>query len=215
MKFLKEILVFLIIQALGWGGSWYLRSNDINYLNHYILFGIYFLFISLILLYIFRNEIKPFLNTPTIYQVILLISTLSLAAILYSILSSIPSILQVQSIFASNSYFLTFDFRYLFSKSFEILFQQTTVLIFLSILSNKIKSFKKIQSIFFIFPILHLVNYVYLPIFEATFLFIGSILASLSFPYIILKKKDGFLYTYCLHWGYYLVGELIILIIYY
>lgn len=209
----KEILLFLLMQAFGWGGFWFLRSNGVNYIDNYLLTVIYFVFVCSLFIYLFRDLIREDVFRPSKLQVLLFFLFYLISSIVYYVFSNyynLPSLLaQFNSV-----YLLTLDFRYLLTKTFEIFFQQLTILILILLLHQKI-SLRKITYLFLIiFPLLHLVNYIYMPFLFASILFVGSILGALFFPYLILKVRDGFIYTYLLHWSFYLLVDIILIIKY-
>ncbi len=96
------------------------------------------------------------------------------------------------------------DYKYLFSKSFDILFQQTMVVILtLLLLKNKFSILEIIFLFAFIFGSIHLGQYVYSGKFFGTYYLIFSMVSAIIFPILILKVNYGFVYTYSIHWLFY------------
>ncbi|MFA5651945.1 MAG: hypothetical protein WC933_01105 [Candidatus Paceibacterota bacterium] len=187
----------------------YLQPQGIDYENRYILTSVYFLLIIVALTSIFKKEIGNYVDnfsakdllimvifsvavTSIYYFVSLLIEGNSL----YAIKNSLPPILQL-------------DDKFLVTKAFEIMFQQTFFMISIYYLFNNNVS-KKIDMILFglyamfiHFPILFVDSSM------GKILFGVSFFAGLIFSYCITKSKKGFIYSYMIHFGFYVVLAMI------
>lgn len=101
-------------------------------------------------------------------------------------------------IFATPWYFLP--------KSVEILVQQTLITATILALSEYFTTIRRISLVFAgTFGLLHAVIYLVssAPSQHATFMTLGAIVSALVFPYLILRVKNGFLYSYMIHWLFY------------
>ena len=210
----KEILWFLIIQSIGWGGFSFLRSHGINYIDNYLITTIYFINLNLLCIYLFRDIFKEKLSKPSKLQIALFLIFFIILGFVYYICGNSSNLPNLLKKFPEIS-LINFNFRYILTKSFEILFQQITI-IFLILLMHKNKVSLKNMTIFFatIFPLTHLVNYFFTTTLFALIFQVASIIGGLTFPYLIIKIKNGFLYTYLLHWTFYLVLKIILALIY-
>lgn len=107
-----------------------------------------------------------------------------------------------------------FDNKYLFSRSIDILFQQSLIIISYVLLYSAGFSilFITIYSIILCF-FTHLGLFLFMKKepFTVWFLTISSTITCIIYPYLILKVPYGFVYTYILHWinGYVLLGILL------
>ncbi len=94
---------------------------------------------------------------------------------------------------------------YLLVKTIEILFQQVLiVLLVLTLASYRDDMWFVAKAYAFIFSIVHLALVPRLGIAYTALFFGASLLSALVFPYIILKVKNGFVYSYIVHWSAYL-----------
>lgn len=210
----KEILWFLIIQSIGWGGFSFLRSHGVNYIDNYLITTIYFINLNLLCIYLFRDILKEKWPKPSKLQIALFLIFFIILSFVYYICennSNLPNLLKK---FPEIS-LINFNFRYILTKSLEILFQQITI-IFLILLMHRNKVSLKNITIFFatVFPLTHLVNYFFTTTLFALIFQVASIIGGLTFPYLIIKIKNGFLYTYLLHWTFYLILKIILALIY-
>ena len=143
----KEVLWFLIIQSIGWGGFFFLRSHGINYIDNYLITTIYFINLNLLYIYLFKDILKEKWSKPSKLQIALFLIFFIILSFVYYICgnsSNLPNLLKE----FPEIYLINFDFRYILTKSFEILFQQITI-IFLILLMHKNKVSLKNITIFF------------------------------------------------------------------
>jgi hypothetical protein len=94
---------------------------------------------------------------------------------------------------------------YLLVKTIEILFQQVLiVLLILTLASYKDDTWFVSKAYAFIFSVVHLALIPRLGLAYTALFFGASLLSALVFPYIILRVKNGFVYSYIVHWCAYL-----------
>lgn len=209
-EILKDLGIFFILFSAGWYIYSAFRINGINYIEGFWITSIYFILLSGVYLLIFKKELKKYIRKPDTFEIISLIGLYIISFVLFSYFDN-SKLVDATKESLPGFIFASFDFRYLLSKSCEILFQQTSILILILLLQKAHQSIKKTTMyLLLIFPPMHLINIFYMPIEYAMILFIGSIFGAIFFPYLILKEKDGFFYTYILHWGFYLVVEIFI-----
>ncbi len=214
MKIFQEILFFLLIQIIGWSGFFILRSYGINYIDNYIITILYFSLVCSLLIYLLKIEFKKYFFIPNKIQIFSLSVFFIVSSIIYYYFGNNPKLIPLNLIHP-EVYLLTLDFKYFLTKSLEILFQQLTFLFVILLLFEKLKSIKVVTIILVILlQLTHLFNFIYMPFKFAMIFQIGALFGSLIFPYLILKNKDGFVYTYILHWGFYLLVDLVFIFYY-
>lgn len=208
--YIHTIIIFLLIQIIGWGLFLFLRNNNINYIDNFLITAGYFLALSVSLLLLFKERIKKYLTKPSWKQIFLIIGFFTITSIIYWALGYAPKTQIISDSIPKIVYLMSFDHRFILTKSSEILFQQASVLVFIALLREKFKEKNDLIVILLtIFPTIHLVNFFYIPFLFSTFFFIGAALASFIFPYIIIDRKNGIIYTYLLHCLYYLIFQII------
>jgi len=187
----------------------YLTPQGIDYLNRYILTSIYFLLIIVALTSIFKKEVDGYVDNfsprdllTMVFFSICVISIyyftnlLTEGSPLNAIKNNLPSILQL-------------DGRFLVTKAFEIMFQQTFFMISIYHLFNNNVSKNKDMFLFGLYAM-----FIHLPILfinssMGKILFGVSFFAGLIFSYCITKSKKGFLYSYMIHFGFYVILAMI------
>lgn len=111
---------------------------------------------------------------------------------------------------APHVYWLRMDARYLVSKTFEILFQQTMLWILVLMLREAGFGVRELTLVAVpVFGIVHVPIAMLVGRFFGIYYFVSSLFAGLIFPYVILTWPDGFLWSLICHWGYYLVSQLL------
>lgn len=198
------LVIWILFWFIGWGGWYLIPKNRRNYIKNYVIVSIYFCGVSLILIYAFRNNLENLTKNLSIFPLIILI---------------VFFIINFLAFFLSNKYirkpielvekystvhFLSMDYRYLLSKSFEIFFQQILVISLIVILHNQGLGIIWITIIFtFLFGFAHTPMLRIRKDIFGIIIFIASICSSFLFPFLILTFNYGFVYTYILHWMFY------------
>mgnify|MGYP000350859647 CR=1 FL=1 len=104
----------------------------------------------------------------------------------------------------SDITFLTLDYRFLVSKSFDILFQQILIISLVMMLNQEGLSTLAISLIFAV-----MFGFGHVPILKihkglfGYFYLVASLISSFLFPYLIINYTYGFIYTYIAHWMFY------------
>lgn len=96
---------------------------------------------------------------------------------------------------------------YFLPKAAEILLQQVLILIFIQELSDRFSSLKTVIMVYaLLFGSMH-VAYVFIsgmPVPYGIIITLGAVLSSLVFPFLIIKVRAGFVYTYTIHLLFYI-----------
>ena len=126
---LKDIAVWMLLWFCGWGIYYLLLAHDVNYLTSPLVCALYFSAASLTIIAFYRNVF--FSTARLVSPASWFMAALSIAAalavyILLPVFIPAPETLILRN---PDMFFLRLDTAYLFSKPFEIVFQQ--VLIFL------------------------------------------------------------------------------------
>jgi hypothetical protein len=106
------------------------------------------------------------------------------------------------------------DYRYLFSKSFELLFQQIMIVVLILSIHRMTTTMIHVIVIYgVIFSLAHLPIYPFIGTNEKAFrvfYLVASITSAILFPLLILKVDYGFVYSYAIHLSFYTLAALIL-----
>ena len=203
---------FLRIFGLSfiWISAWafpilYLQPRGINYINNYLITSLYFLLIILFLTTVFKRQIGEYVEkfsprdllVMSLFSVCVVIAyhfidLLSEGSVLNNIKNNLPQVFQMNE-------------KFLVTKSFEIMFQQTFFMICIYYLfNNKISSYID-MFIFGIFTLIIHIPIIFVIGSVGKILFAVSFFAGIIFSYCITKSKVGFIYSYMIHFGFYVL----------
>jgi hypothetical protein len=196
---ISDIGYYVFLPALGFGGGY--NANPIQITIYYSLW----LVLAVFSFWNIYSEWKMVENRLVTYIFVLIASAVIVLYLTY-ILPSFPAITWAKSwkppselLFATPWYFLP--------KSIDILLQQLLVTAMVLAFSFQKYSLRTISiwcAILFGGAHLLLVfgggGMIYVTTFTA-----AAVVASFIFPYLILRVKNGFVYSYFLHWLFYAV----------
>lgn len=110
---------------------------------------------------------------------------------------------------APHVYWLRMDWRYLVSKTFEIAFQQTMLVSLVLLLAAHGLSAAQITAIAVpVFGIVHLPIARLVGRFFGFYYLASALVAAAIMPAVVLWKSDGWVYSFTLHFLYYLGSQL-------
>lgn len=101
---------------------------------------------------------------------------------------------------------------YFFSKMFEILLQQILVIALIEILAQRYRDIGVISVLYALgFGLAHFLLFFQNtnPLFADVYV-IAAMCSGFVMPYLILRVSNGFLWTYLLHWGFYVALALVL-----
>jgi len=149
MIFYLEIALWAALWLIGFGiFFFYLNKKGITYTSFYFATALYFLITTLLLVIPFKSLLLPVLQDFTLTPFVLLGLSFIIEIMVYFCAHRFLK-KPVRFIHEHPSqYFLKMDYRYLFSKSFEILFQQALIVIFVLILNEYSFSLFQIMILF-------------------------------------------------------------------
>jgi len=201
---LQYFISWVLFWTLGWLGIHFLPKERTNYEKNYIFVSVYFLIISVIMIFYYKDiiyEIYKYLNFFSFFLIVgfFVFNLLSYRFANKYLIRPAEKLLKYADI-----YYLHFDKRYIISKSFDILFQQILIIVLVFLLRNNGLNLLWISILFAImFGVGHIPALRLHKSFFGILIFTASILSSFLFPYLILTYKYGFVYTYIAHWLFY------------
>ncbi len=210
MQTLSSILSWIILWFYSWYGWLLLVKRGINNVITYRITALYFLFLTILVWFFYHNHLNNFLrNLPfRIFPFYLLICFFAITIGIYYFSQKLFGKTFLAAHRKNNLFSAMMDFRFLFAKSFDILFQQLLFLcLVLSLKESFQNNFLTIISCGIIFGGVHL------PLLKikynsiTNYLVICSFIAGTIFSALMLFFPYGIIYSYILHWSFYvLVG---------
>ncbi len=205
--FLTDLIYWIIFWLLGWGIFFLLWKKYLHYILHPFLVALHFLLFTILSIILFKKELIPLVDGFTIVPFALLflviMITIGVYFLSHSYLTRPTKLIEKYP----REFFLAMDYRYMFSKSFEILFQQVMVVILVLLLWEEGLNIVSICALFAtVFGIVHIPLIRTEGWFFGCFFTVSSALSGILFPPLILKVHYGFVYTYTIHWVYYTVS---------
>lgn len=206
MKTFLKIAGLSSIWFLVWAVFYlYLVPQGIDYLNEYILTSIYFLLVIVALTSIFKKQVDGYVDNFSPRD-LLMMALFSICVIsIYYLTHILADGSSLDAMKNNLPDMLHLDERFLVTKAFEIMFQQTLFMISIYYLfKNNIFKYKNMLLfglflMFIHFPI------IFVNLSMGKILFAVSFFAGLIFYYCITKSKKGFLYSYMIHFGFYVI----------
>jgi hypothetical protein len=211
MEVILKLVVWLAIWFLVWLTYYFLSNKKMNYVKQYPLTAGFFFLVSFALVTVFSKDlyflIKPgFQILPFLFLILLFIFN----AVAYRYIGSVFPQYKKAFELDGTLYFAKFDNKYLFSKSFEILYQQIMIALLVIWLISSGFSFIIAVLIFAIFFGLgHVLLFFYYKKSVSLFFLVASIISSFVFPFLILKVEWGIIYSYIFHWIFYIFAGFI------
>lgn len=198
-KILVWILCWIFIKGIFYAFS----KKGFLYIKQYKGITLYFFLASIVVYWIFQTDITFLVSKVNIQDVILL----TIFFIVISSIYLISPLIFTKKQLDSNALALTkMDLRYLFAKSFEIVFQQLLIIALVSILKHA-----GIETLFIYITFSVLFCSLHLPLMKirgkrfGMYFSIAALISGFFFPYFITHFSNGYVYSYMLHWGFYLV----------
>ncbi len=193
-----------------WFGVWaffifYLEPHGVDYIHNYLFTCLYFLLAIIYLTTAFKEQIGAYVEkfSPT-DLLIMAIFSLSVSLIYYftALLSQHSPLAAFSSHLPSA---LALDYRFLLTKSFEIMFQQCFFMVSIYYLFNNNVSKKIDMLVFGCYTFLIHIPIYFIPDTMGKVLLPVSFFAGIIFSYCITKSKRGFMWSYMIHYGFYVL----------
>ncbi len=209
------LLAHTTLLILMWFGTWaffffYLFSRGINYIDHHEVTTLYFLFVIITVIGLFGNRLALFVadydKLP--FGILAAAFLLNIAIYYYTpLFLRRPTTLIRKN---PSAFFLTFDYRYLISKTFDILYQQIFVILLVAALDRMGFTIPQIIGAFaLLFGLIHVPLVFVEGRFWGLYHTTAALLSAIVFPPLILMVPYGFIYTFIIHWGFYTLSGLL------
>ncbi len=210
-----QLFFDLMLWFIVWISVWaffllYLIKHGISYTKGFWKTSLYFLGAIFLPLIFFGDKINSIVQIDNNFPTFTILATFLFTLVIYYVA---PKILKRPNNLIRNSpnaFFLLLDFRYLISKTFEIIFQQVGIIILIVILLELELS---LSMIIFMFAILfggaHIGLFKTEGKFWGSYFFIFSIFSAFLFPILILNVNYGFIYAFIVHWIFYIISGVV------
>lgn len=206
MNAFKKVLGLSFIWFSVWAVFiFYLEPNGIDYIHNYILTCIFFLLAIIYLTSAFRQQIGEYVDR-FVPKDLLIMALFSLGVSLIYYFTAIFS--QHASFYAIHDHLpaaLSLDYRFLITKSFEIMFQQCFFMVSIYYLFNNNVSKKTDMLVFGFYTFLIHIPAIFVPYTMGKIVLPVSFFAGIIFSYCITKSKKGFMWSYMIHYGFYVI----------
>lgn len=202
-----DISVWILLWLVGFGLFNFLRKRGMTYTAKPTLVVLYFLASTgMVILYFYEKVFSASSFFSLTAMSVLLVMYAAAFLTYYFSHKYLQKPTQLIEKY-NDQYFIKMDYRYLISKSFDILFQQTLIFILVILLSEQGIDLSKIVLVFvLVFGIIHVVNIPVAGKLFGIYYFIASVIGAFLFPILILKVEGGLVYSYILHFFFYTIS---------
>lgn len=202
-----RICIWLTLWIIVKGIFYRFFERGESYVKNPLRTSIYFLGASCVVYLLFSSEVVPFLSTITFKSRIILLFFLLGAFLYYKLFDAY---LHLRGVKRHHLLLAQISQKYLFSKLFDVLFQQLEIIVLVSLLQSLNVSFNVIVCIFAIlFSLLHI------PLIKlkgrnfGIYFTLSAVISAFVFPYYILFVPGGVLYSFMIHITFYLFSGVI------
>lgn len=202
------MVIWFLLWLLTFGSLDALRKSDITYMKRWGWIIPLFLIPALLAIVYFRPLLAAASQQVTKTPLLVLLAAYLLTFLLYALAKKY--LRKPVKLIKENPqvYFITLDYRYLLCKPFDLLFQQTMVIIGVLWLAQRgLSLFTIIMCFIFLFGLLHLLWIHRAGKIFGRYFFLTSLLGAIVFPLLILKVEGGFLYSYLAHFLFYTISS--------
>ncbi|MBU6370629.1 MAG: hypothetical protein KGH93_00600 [Patescibacteria group bacterium] len=202
----KKVLGLSVLWFSVWGFLiLYLEPHGIDYVHNYVITSLYFLLVIVYMTNAFKDEIGAYVDRFEPSDL--------LAMTLFAVFVSV--VYYVTAAYAGHSplFFLRdripdalkLDYRFLITKSFEIMFQQCFFMISIYYLFDNNVSRIADMLLFGVYTMLIHVPILFVPTSSGKILFAVSFFAGVIFSYCITRSRRGFVWSYMIHFAFYVL----------
>lgn len=200
-----------------WFGSWsiwlYLVKKGINYIQTYRIALFYFLFLCLVVWRVYKPPLTIFfLSIPlNIFPFYLLAIFFIIASGIYYFSRRIfdKEMLHIYK-HKPHFFFAAMSYKFLLAKSFDIAFQQLLFLSLVTSLSQWLHPWQIITTSALLFGSVHLPLFVIKRTSVSVYFTCFSFIAGGLFSTLILTLPYGFVYSYIVHWSFYISAAIML-----
>ena len=209
-SFIAELGILACLWLAGWGVAFWLIRKGITYVENYLITSLAFLSFSALLVVSFGRRYEPLTRNPTALPFLVLLLAVVVTIALYAVCPRYfkrPDALIAKH---PEEFYLRMDYRYLVSKSFEVLFQQLVIVaLTLLLAATGLTRTGIVLAFLVLFGLLHLPMLRVIGGGLGIYYTIASATLAVVFPLLILRVHYGFVYSYAAHWfSYMLAGAL-------
>jgi len=205
-----NILTLCIVWSFCWIFTYsfadiILKPLNIDYQSNYFILIFYFLVMTILSIFIFKSEVLILKEVKIFNYHLMIILCLFIVLTIYFGLQIPITDGKILNIKKSGFLYPLLTYQTALSKAFDIIFQQTLILILLRNLTNfynnKINVIKIFGTIFFIIhiPLFFTMSY------TALLFIIPSMIAGFIFSYLIIYFKNGIIYSVSTHMVFYII----------
>jgi len=203
-----NIILNVIIWLVAWIAIRLIFENfsrkGKSFTDDYVKTSLFFLFISIFTVIIFRQMFANYLVNFSITPVVLLVILFAADAFTYQIMNSKYDCRNKFAKAKSPNAYLSMDYRYLIAKTLDILYQQLLIFVLVMILASTNLIPALIILLFAIlFVAAHIISLRILGSFFGKYFIVASLAAGLIFPTLILYVNTGLVYSFLVHWIFY------------
>lgn len=191
------------------GFRFLLHARGIDYIQYFWITALYFFSAAAVTMLVFGSRMleiaRDFSWTPVVMLFFCMAALLAIHIVVPRLVAAPEAYFNTYP----DRYYLRIDWRRFISKSADILAQQVFIILIVLFLRDAGLSLLQIPLVFFVlFGILHI------PLIVSEsgiwrWVFSGIVVVfSFGFPVLILTVHYGFVYTYLLHWLFYIVMSL-------
>ena len=214
-QLLFDFIEWIFLWVFFWGVFKLFLLKHIDYIKHYLLTSLYFLFVTVIIAYIFKNDLVDIFSRFSIIPLIVLGITIIFHIVLYLYISKY--IKEPKNYFElhPDRQYLSLNFKRLFSKSVDILAQQIFIILLAVFLQSA--GLNLVQTILIfaaIFGLAHVPLIFIENSWHSWYFTFSAILSAVAFPVLIIEIPYGFVYSYIVHWLFYTITAIGFWIVY-
>ncbi len=201
-----DLLLWIFLWSALWFGFSLLNKIGVDYIRRFYFTIVYFLSVSILILFFFWGEFSRFVRIKfnlipfILIPVLFVFNALAYKFIRLKFKRPKKLINDYRGVF-----FLKLDDKYLVSKSFEIFFQQVLIVLLVALLQDHGFSLFRIMIVFaLLFGIAHAYLIHSKGRLFGSFFIVSSVLSAVIFPFLIIRVPWGFVYSYFVHWLFYI-----------
>jgi len=188
--------------------------RGINYVKRFPVTCLYFLVLSAVIAGLFRTTLARVGADLSLTPFVVLALAYIITIVVYRVAR--VHLTKPRQLIERNPYeqFLTLDYRYLLSKSFELLFQQIMIVLLILTIYDVAPALIHVIVVYgVLFSLAHLPIYPFIGTNEKVFrvlYLVASITSAVLFPVLILRVELGFVYAYAIHLSFYTLSALLL-----
>lgn len=194
----KNVFKIIFFWFLAHASIWMIFFTLISHSSLFISMA-YFASLCLVFIYLFKDIFIDLIAKTKRQDVILIIISLSLHAITYWICNQyLTAPLELMK--TSTASFIQVSSYFIWAKPLDSLLQQIMIVVLVTKLSKQNVRMRSI-AIFLatLFGVTHIFSMVYIKLEVMLLVTLATTLFALFIPYLLLKVRNGYLYTFMIH----------------